>query len=105
MMSDGHLGGIKVAKIRIEFHHDKVQPVQWAPYCAGLKTKEFEEVEMNKMIEQNVVELAQTEWGAPAVFAPKKYGTLRFRVEYKRLDALTKLDSYHISHMDECIDA
>lgn len=61
--------------------------------------------EIEKMLAQKVFEPAQTEWAAPIFFAPKKHGNLRFCVYYRRLDTLTKRDSYAIPITDECIDA
>lgn len=39
------------------------------------------------------------------MFAPKKDGTKRFCVDYRRLNALTVRDTYPIPRMDECIDS
>ena len=39
------------------------------------------------------------------VFAPKKDGTLRFRIDYKRLNAMVVHGAYQIPIMDECIDS
>lgn len=56
------------------------------------------------MLEQKVIEPAQTEWAAPRILATKKDGIIRFYVDNRRLDALTARDSYRIPRMDECID-
>ena len=57
------------------------------------------------MLKQGVIELSTSEWAAPVVFAPKKDGSLRFCIDYRRLNALTIRDSYPIPRMDECIDS
>ncbi len=41
----------------------------------------------------------------PWWLAPKSDGTLRFCVDYRRLNALTIKDTYPISRMDDCIDS
>ena len=57
------------------------------------------------MLELGVIEPSTSEWAAPVVFASKKDGSLRFCVDYRRLNAVTVRDSYPIPRMDECIDS
>lgn len=57
------------------------------------------------MLAGNIIEPAQTEWAAPFVFVPEQDGTLRFRGDYRKLNALTTRDSYTILCMNECIDS
>lgn len=85
-----------VAKRWIVLIEDTTKPVHSAPYCAGMRTREFEIVEINKMLAQNVFEPAQTEWSAQIVFAPKENDTMRFRVDYRKLNALLKQNPYPI---------
>lgn len=42
------------------------------------------------------MESAQTECAVPIEFAPKKHGTLRFCVDHRKLNAVTKNDFYAI---------
>lgn len=69
---DGNLCRMDVVKYRIELLRDHVQPVYSTHYRAGTKTREFKKVKIDTMIEQEVLEPAQTEWAAPIVFATKK---------------------------------
>lgn len=54
------------------------------------------------MLSQKFIEPAQMEWTAPIIFAMKKDRMLRFCVDYRKLNAVTKLDSYLIPRMDKC---
>ena len=103
-MWDGHLGRVSIAKHRIELQPG-ARPSYSAPYRAGPKARDFEKSEIDKMLKAGVIEPAKTEWAAPIVFAPKKDGSLRFCVDYRRLNAETVRDSYPIPRMDECIDS
>lgn len=53
----------------------------------------------------NITEPAQTEWTSPGVLAPKIYGSLRFRLDYKELNTVTILDSYSLPSMVGCTDS
>ena len=65
----------------------------------------MEKKEIDNMLEKGVIEPATTDWASPIVFVPKADGSLRFCVDYRRLNAMTVRDSYPIPRMDECIDS
>lgn len=103
-MWDGHLGSVSGACHSFRLKADS-QPVQAVPYRAGPKMREHEKAEIDKMLKAKVIEPSTSEWASPIVFAPKKDGTLRFCIDYRKLNAMTIRDSYPIPWMDECIDS
>jgi hypothetical protein len=56
------------------------------------------------MTEQKVIEPATCEWASPIVLVPKPDGSLRFCVDYRKLNSITIPDTYPLPRMDECID-
>lgn len=61
-------------------------------------------MEIDRMFEMGDIKPAETKWGAPIVFVPKKDGSSRFCMDYRKLNAvITIRDSYTIPKMDECI--
>lgn len=52
----------------------------------------------------NVIDLAQAGQASPVEFTPTKDGTLRFSVDYWKLNDIAVRDLYSLSSMDECID-
>ena len=103
-MWDGHLGSIKATRHYIELTED-AGPARSHPYRAGPTQRELEKKEVEKMLKKGVIELSTSEWAAHVVLAPKKDGSLRFCIDYRRLNALTIRDSYPIPRIDECIDS
>lgn len=58
-----------------------------------------------QMLDQDVIEQTKTEQVAPVVFALNNGETIRFRADYRKLNALTERDSCLLPHMDKCIES
>ena len=103
-MWDGRLGHVHSTSHRIELVPG-ANPVQCQPYRAGTRARELESTEIQRMLKAGVIEPATSEWASPIVLVPKPDGSMRFCVDYRRLNAITTRDSYPLPRMDECIDS
>ena len=56
------------------------------------------------MKEDGVNHDAKSEWAIPVVLIPKSDGSMRFCVDYRRLNELTLRDSYPLPRMEDCLD-
>ena len=56
------------------------------------------------MLQDRVVEPSTSEWAAPIVLVKKKDGTLRFCVDYRKLNAQSNVDLYPMPWVDELVD-
>lgn len=56
------------------------------PFHAGLQRREIIEKHINKMLVLDVIEQAQSDWASPIFIAPKKDGTARFCVDFRKLN-------------------
>ena len=103
-MWDGRLGTVTATSHRIDVVPG-AKPIHAQPYRAGARAREVERQEIEKMLTQKVIEPASSEWASPIVLVPKSDGSLRFCVDYRRLNAITVPDTYPLPRMDECIDS
>lgn len=71
-MSDEHFGRISTTKHRIDITNPNTSPINSAPIWSGPDTRKLEKGEINKMLADNIIEPAQTEWASPIVFVPKE---------------------------------
>ncbi|CAN8061906.1 unnamed protein product [Agarophyton chilense] len=104
-MWSGYLGQIKATQHCIELLSDS-NPIYQQPYRAGPKARDVEFKEVERTLQEGVIEPANSDWASPVVLVHKKGSNrLRFCVDDRRLNSVTVRDSYPIPRMDECIDS
>ncbi|MCG7874761.1 MAG: retropepsin-like aspartic protease, partial [Candidatus Thiodiazotropha endolucinida] len=81
------------------------KPVKLRPYRIPLAKREFAENEIKAMAEKGLIEPSHSAWSAPAVLVPKRDGTTRFCIDYRRLNQLTIPDSHPLPRIDDTLDA
>ena len=57
------------------------------------------------MLEQRVIQPSHSPWASPVVLVIKKDSTLRFCVDYRRLNQVTKKDAYPLPRIDDSLDS
>jgi hypothetical protein len=101
-MWEGHLGKIEAVQ-----HHIVTdgRPISSQPYRAGPSARDAISTEIDRMISMDVIEPTCGPWASPIVLIPKPDGSIRFCVDYRRLNSVTRKDSYALPRMDDCIDS
>lgn len=59
---------------------------------------------LGDMQRQGVIEPCNSEWASNVVLVKKKDGSIRFCVDYRKLNLLTKKDAYPLPRIDRCLD-
>lgn len=67
-------------------------------------TKEFKILEIEMMLVQNIINAAPTGLAAQIVFATETHKALRFCVDHRELNAVTKRDFWPMLRMERNID-
>lgn len=79
------------------------QPIRQAPRRLPLARQEQVEKMVKEMTEQGVIEESNSPWSSPVVLVTKKDGSLRFCVDYRKLNDITKKDSYPLPRIDDTL--
>lgn len=61
----------------------------------------MEATQVEIMLNAGVIEPAQSAWAAPVVLIPKPDGSVRFCIDYWKLNAVAVQDTYLLPRMDE----
>jgi len=104
MWAPGRLGVIDATEHRIELQPG-TKPIRSMPYRQGPALRAKAATEIRKMLDAGVIEPATSEWASPIVLVPKKDATMRFCVDYRRLNAKTVGDAYPLPRIDDCLDS
>lgn len=59
---------------------------------------------LEEMLGQGLIEPSKSEWASNVVMVKKKDGTLRFCVDYRKLNSVTVKDVYPLPRIDACLD-
>jgi len=79
-------------------------PRKQHPYRVNPLKLEYLHKEIEYMLENNIIEPSQSEWSSPCVLVPKADGTFRFCTDFRKLNTVTKTDSYPLPRVEDCID-
>ena len=63
------------------------------------------EGDLRELLRKGVIEESGSPWGSALVIVGKKDGTERLCVDYRKLNLVTRKDSYPLPRMDECIES
>ena len=56
--------------------------------------------ELGEMLAVGIVGPSTSPWAYPVVIVPKPDGTIRFCIDYRKLNSVTKMDAYPIPRTD-----
>ncbi len=59
---------------------------------------------LRKMQESGVISPSASPWASPVVLVRKKDGTLRFCIDYRELNSVTKTDTFPLPRIDDMLD-
>jgi hypothetical protein len=81
------------------------KPCNSPPYRYAPAKRQVIEQNLKEMKEEGIIEPSKSPWASPVVLAPKKDGSMRFCVDYRKLNAVTIRDAYPIPRIDDTLDA
>ena len=60
--------------------------------------------EVQFLLDNDFIEPSQSEWSSPCILVPKPDGTFRMCINYRKVNSVTKTDTFPIPRIDDCID-
>ena len=80
-------------------------PIKQAVRRPPFHMKEAANKEVSKMLDAGIIEPSNSPWASPVVLVKKKDGTLRYCIDYRKLNSVTQKDSYPLPRIDDSLDS
>ena len=96
----------KTAKLKHQINiKEGTRPINAPPYRCAPNRRKIIEDNINEMLKEHIITPSNSPWASPVVLAPKKNGSLRFCIDYRKLNAVSIRDAYPIPRVDDTLDA
>ncbi len=79
-------------------------PVKQNAYRVNPVKRALMKQETQYLLEHNLAVPSASPWCSPCLLVPKPDGTSRFCTDYRKVNALTKADSFPLPRMEDCVD-
>jgi len=98
----GDRGSTSLVKHTIEI--DNCRPIKQRAYRQAFVERQKTTKIIDELIKDGIVEPSSSPWSSPVVLVKKKDDSLRFCVDYRKLNAVTKKDNYPLPRIDDALD-
>ena len=89
-------------------HHIELKPgsrpVRQSPYRVNRQKADLIQEELDKMKDMGVIEESCSPWASPVVHIPNPDGSVRFCMDYRKVNDMTVPDAYPMPRIDDLID-
>ena len=100
---DGSIGQTNLVQHGIDTRDQR--PIKQAPRRIPEHYRGAVDELVNNMLDQGIIEESTSPWASPIVLVKKKDGSLRFCIDYRKLNAVTVKDAYPLPRIDDTITA
>src|SRR6266487_1207724 len=80
------------------------KPIKQRARRLSVKEKELEKEHIEEMLKKGIIRKSKSSWASSIVFVQKKGGEMRFCVDYRKLNKITKKDNHPLPRIDEMLD-
>ena len=91
-----------------QVYHDvdvgNADPIKQHLYRLNPSKQKCLKEEIKYLLENAFIEPSNSSWSFPFILVPKPDGSYRMCTDYRKVNSVTKTDTFPISRMDDCID-
>ena len=95
----------RTSVIQHEVHVMESALIHQQPYRVPVTRREVVKKEINKMLDMGIIQPSTSPWASPIVLVEKKDGDVRFCVDYRKLNQVSKFDAYPMPRVEEVLES
>ena len=99
--SDADLSHTDTVRMKLDTGHHP--PIKLKPYRTQLNNRKVIDKAVDEMLDAKIIQRSRSEWSFPVVIVDKKDGTKRFCVDFRKLNKVTKSNSYPLPVIDDIL--
>ena len=80
------------------------QPIKQHPYRLNPQKEEYLKNEVQYLLDNDFIEPSQSNWSSLCLLVPKPDQSYRMCTDFRKLNYVTKTDTFPIPRIDDCID-
>ena len=80
------------------------EPIKLPPYRVNPQRLGVLQEELKYMLDRGLISPCVSPWSSLVTLQPKSDGTTRFCIDYRRVNSVTKTDTYPLPRLEDCID-
>ena len=100
--SDSGLGCTTMLKHSI--NTGNASPIRQAPRRLPAHRQQEATRLVNEMLQKDIIERSTSPWSSPVVLVTKKDGSIRFCIDYRKVNEVTKKDAYPLPRIDSTLE-
>ena len=85
--------------------HTKGAPIRQPFRRQNPYVRQMEQEQVSEMLDQEVIRPSTSPWASPVVMVKKKDGSMRFCVDYRKLNSVTEKDAYPLPRIDDTLES
>ena len=82
-----------------------VRPIKQRPYRTSPRCKQEINRQVDDMLQKGIIRESVSPWGSPVVLVKKKNDSFRFCVDLRKVNAVTRKDSFPMPLVSDTLDA
>ena len=95
----------KTSIVKHKIYTGEHAPIKQRPRREPLGMRDIIKEELQKMEEQGVIEPSNSPWASPVVLVKKKDGTVRFCIDYRKVNEVTEKEIYPLPRIEDNLDS
>ena len=94
----------RTSKVKHKIHTGEALPIRQAAGRLAPQRRQHMKDLLAGMLKDNVVQPSQSPWASPIVLVQKKDGSIRFCVDYRKLNDQTRKDAHPLPRIDDTLN-